>query len=227
MRRSFKHIHFPSYRPSFSNISIRKNQEGKFSSDSNKYHYDTPNISPYADFSFNTLSELQSKACTLYESNPMLGTKSIDNKSFEWLTYGDFGRKVEKFRGVLRDLNVGYGDKVAIISNNRTEWAISMYATVSIGGQFVPMYEAQLEKDWRYIIEDSGAKLLIVANDSIFAKVQSYQGSVGAPIQNILVLDCDADKEHSFHRLMASSAIPKSSTLAYEKLQSSDIATSQ
>jgi acyl-CoA synthetase (AMP-forming)/AMP-acid ligase II len=35
---------------------------------------------------------------------------------------------------------------VAIISNNRLEWAVTMYACQGLGAQIVPMYEAQLEK---------------------------------------------------------------------------------
>ena len=38
------------------------------------------------------------------------------------------------------------------------------------------MYEAQLEKDWKYIITDSDAKLIISANDSIHRIVQNYIG---------------------------------------------------
>lgn len=44
--------------------------------------------------------------------------------------------------------------QVALISNNRIEWAVIFYATASVGGALVPMYEAQMEKDWRYIIAD-------------------------------------------------------------------------
>ena len=40
------------------------------------------------------------------------------------------------------------------------------------------MYEAQLEKDWKYIITDSDAKLIISATDSIHRIVQEYIGQV-------------------------------------------------
>ena len=45
-----------------------------------------------------------------------------------------------------------------------------MYAVTGMGAQLVPMYEAQLEKDWRYIINDSDAKLAIVATERIHVK---------------------------------------------------------
>jgi acyl-CoA synthetase (AMP-forming)/AMP-acid ligase II len=53
---------------------------------------------------------------------------------------------------------VGRGDKVAIISNNRVEWAVAMYAVTGVGAQLVPMYEAQLKK--ALLIEKGIADLL-------------------------------------------------------------------
>jgi long-subunit acyl-CoA synthetase (AMP-forming) len=41
-------------------------------------------------------------------------------------------------------------------------------------------YEAQLEKDWHYILGDSDSKLLIVATEAIYEKVKDYVGKVGA-----------------------------------------------
>jgi long-subunit acyl-CoA synthetase (AMP-forming) len=68
-------------------------------------------------------------------------------------------------------LSVGRGDKVALISNNRVEWAVAFYAVAGLGGSVVPMYEAQMEKDWRYIVQDSGAKLILAANEAIYQQV--------------------------------------------------------
>jgi hypothetical protein len=40
------------------------------------------------------------------------------------------------------------------------------------------MYEAQLEKDWKYVITDSDTKLILCANDSIYNVVKDYVGKV-------------------------------------------------
>ena len=39
-------------------------------------------------------------------------------------------------------------------------------------------YEAQLEKDWLYILNDSDAKVLVVATEAIYEKVKNYPGTV-------------------------------------------------
>lgn len=43
-------------------------------------------------------------------------------------------------------------------------------------------YEAQLEKDWKYILEDSDAKLLITATEAIYEKCKDYAGKVSSSI---------------------------------------------
>jgi long-chain acyl-CoA synthetase len=92
---------------------------------------------PIQDIKFETLVELHEEATKAYSSNPMLGTR-VGN-AYEWLSYTDFDKEVQKFRVVLNALNVGMEDKVAIISNNRTEWAVAKYASNGVGGQIVPM----------------------------------------------------------------------------------------
>lgn len=81
---------------------------------------------------------MQSRACEMYSSKPLFGTR-IQNQ-YEWMTYFDFDKQVQLFRRVLKKHNIGKNDKVALISNNRVEWAVAMYAVAGVGGQLVPMY---------------------------------------------------------------------------------------
>lgn len=59
-------------------------------------------------------------------------------------------------------------------------------------------YEAQLESDWLYILQDSGTKVLIVSTEKIYEIVKEYNTSkkIGK-IQTVLCLDAPADKPHS------------------------------
>jgi long-chain acyl-CoA synthetase len=79
-------------------------------------------------------------------------------------------------------------DKIALISNNRWEWATVVYATFGLGAQIVPMYEAQLESDWTYIIKDSDAKVLIVSTEAIYNVVKNYVDKVCRPVKQFLLL---------------------------------------
>lgn len=86
---------------------------------------------------FEHLVELQQKSVVRFGDDPFLGTRNGDK--FDWMTYREFDVAVQRFRNVLQHHGVGFDDKVAIISNNRTEWAVIAYATMGMGGQIVPM----------------------------------------------------------------------------------------
>lgn len=129
------------------------------------------------DYDFSTLWELKEKAVKYYPTNPIFGTKN--GSKFDWITYSQFSKEVQLFRNVLLKYGVKKNDKVAVISNNRLEWAIAMYGAMSLGAQWVPMYEAQLEKDWKFILNDCEADLLLVANEALQQRVQEYVGNVG------------------------------------------------
>jgi len=88
-------------------------------------------------FKCKTTVEILAKASEVYATNNLFGTRKGDR--FEWLTYAEFGKLVEETRKVLAGQGIGVNDKVALICNNRVEWAAFMYATQGIGGQIVPM----------------------------------------------------------------------------------------
>ena len=104
---------------------------------------------------------------------PLFGTKNAQGV-YEWLTYRQFGRRVDELRAGLAGLGVGRGDAVGIIANNRTEWAIAAYATYGLGGRFVPMYESELPRIWEYIVADSAVKVLFVSKPEILQKVSDF-----------------------------------------------------
>jgi long-chain acyl-CoA synthetase len=94
-------------------------------------------ILPIQPLEFKTLIELHEKATQAYSTNPMYGTKV--GGAYEWMNYSEFDVEVSKCRIVLKEHHIGKDDKVALISNNRTEWAVMKFATVGLGGQIVPM----------------------------------------------------------------------------------------
>ena len=135
---------------------------------------------------FDTLSDLFETAIKTYPDNELFGTKV--NGTWRWVTYLEFGKLVDKFRAGLADLGVARGDKVAIVSNNRVEWAVAAYACYGLGAAFVPMYEAQLAKDWEFIAKDCDAKIFIAATDDIVKKVLTFVDNVPS-IEHIISLD--------------------------------------
>lgn len=150
--------------------------------------------------------EMQIKTCKLHANKNALGT--FKEGKYHWMTYLELDKAVSAFRSVLSTkYDIKYGDKVALISNNRVEWAVSFYAVNSLGAQVVPMYEAQSEKDWTYILTDSEAKLVIVANEGIHDKLKPHIGKLGR-LEAVVVMDCSSSESYSFHGLLASPSLP-------------------
>ncbi|WP_437661099.1 AMP-dependent synthetase/ligase [Sorangium sp. So ce1182] len=114
------------------------------------------------------LVELLDRSLRLHGPQPMFGTKK--DGRWGWITYAEFGQLVARFRGGLVSLGVQRGDRVAIISNNRVEWAVTAYACFSMGVAVVPMYEAQLPSEWAFIINDCEAVAAIVATPQLHEK---------------------------------------------------------
>ncbi|MAE72325.1 MAG: long-chain fatty acid--CoA ligase [Gemmatimonadetes bacterium] len=126
---------------------------------------------------FKNLPDLLLQSTRRFDTRPLFGTRSVDGE-WTYTTYGEFGELVTKMRGGLAGLGLAKGERVAFISNNRLEWAVSAYATYSLGGCVVPMYEKQNEEDWAYILKDSQAKILLVANDEILAKAEGLKTKI-------------------------------------------------
>jgi long-chain acyl-CoA synthetase len=135
---------------------------------------------------FETLVDVYQHATKSFASRELFGTKRSGR--WQWTTYAEFGKDVEKLRGGFSSIGVGKGDAVAIIANNRVEWAVSAYAAYGLGAKFVPMYEAQLEKEWEFIVRDCGAKVLIVASQAIAQKTKPFLDSIDT-LEHIVVLD--------------------------------------
>ncbi len=63
----------------------------------------------------------------MFAERPAFGT--LAGADYAWLSYSEFGARVEAAKGALMtQLGVQKGETVAVISRNRTEWAVAAYA---------------------------------------------------------------------------------------------------
>ena len=112
---------------------------------------------------------------------------------------------VEKIAAGLASLGVTKGDRVALISANRLEWAMTDYATLSLGAMLVPIYPSLLSDQIKYICDDSEAKVLIVADKIQMEKVDQVHEQLKT-VQNFYVFDVPSeglkDPWKSFESLM-------------------------
>ncbi|MFO0666422.1 MAG: long-chain fatty acid--CoA ligase [Polyangiaceae bacterium] len=143
---------------------------------------------------FETLVDVFHSAIKTFPDRELFGTKT--QGEWRWTTYLEFGRMVDRVRAGFSELGLVRGDRVAIISNNRVEWAVACYACFGLGLTFVPMYEAQHAKEWEFILRDCEAKAVIAATDEIRQKLDSFRSGV-ASLTRVISLDAKTKADPS------------------------------
>ncbi len=82
-------------------------------------------------------------------------------------------------RGLLK-LGIQDGDKIAMISNNRSEWNICDIGIQQIGGISVPVYPTISADVYDYIFNDAEVKVCFVSDQELYDKVLSIKDKVSS-----------------------------------------------
>jgi long-chain acyl-CoA synthetase len=91
----------------------------------------------------------------------------------------------------LSALGVKAGDRIAILSENRPEWSLTDLAILSLRAVNVPIYTTQAVEQIRYILENSGAKMLCVSGKKTFKHAEDAIASV-EQVEKLVYFDEDA-----------------------------------
>ncbi|HET6340494.1 MAG TPA: long-chain fatty acid--CoA ligase [Polyangiales bacterium] len=127
---------------------------------------------------YRNLIQLFTQSVEKYGSHRLFGSRKADD--WHWTTYTEFAALVAAARSGLHARGVRAGDRVAVISNNRLEWAVGAYGAYTLGAVYVPMYEAQLDKDWQHILADCGAKLCFVSDAKVEKRILGLRAQLPA-----------------------------------------------
>lgn len=115
---------------------------------------------------------------------------------FKGFSYQEFGERVKNFALGLASLGVTQGDRIALISENRPEWAISDFAILSIGATNVPIYPTITAQQIEYILKDSGSRLVIVSTPDLLEKVLQIFDNLPA-LQKVICMD-DTESQQEY-----------------------------
>jgi long-chain acyl-CoA synthetase len=103
------------------------------------------------------------------------------------ISSAEFYRGVVGVAHALESWGIGKGDRVAILSENRPEWTMTDFATLSLGAVTVPIYATQTAEQTAFLLNDSGARVVAVSTKSQLEKVLTIQRHT--PLERILVMD--------------------------------------
>ncbi len=106
------------------------------------------------------------------------------------LGYRELADRVQDLSLGLRELGVRRGDRVAILSENRPEWAITDYACLATRAADVPIYPTLPARQAEYILRDSGAVAVVVSTAAQLEKIRSVRERLPA-LTHVIGLDPD------------------------------------
>jgi long-chain acyl-CoA synthetase len=130
------------------------------------------------------------------------------------------------------------GDRVALLSENRWEWAVTDFAALALGAVDVPLYTTLTAEQVGYMLRDCGAKVVVVSSWEQAEKLRAA-GELPA-LERVVVMDQPAsqqpDAEHtdtfaveSFPELMVGAVAMQSRDAEFDarvrSVQPDDLAT--
>ena len=98
--------------------------------------------------------------------------------AYKPISHSEVADRVRHAARGLSSLGVRRGDRVAILSENRPEWAIADYACLTAGLADVPIYPTLPADQIAYILKDSGAVAIFISNKAQADKIREIRTQV-------------------------------------------------
>lgn len=136
--------------------------------------------------SLETLVDLFEEACNTYRKPDALMYKREGR--YRPISSSEFREQVTHFAAGLTKLGIQKGDRIALLSENRPEWAIADLGILSIGAINVPFYPTLPAAQVCELLNDSGSRMVIVSTRLQREKIASLAGCVGS-VEKVIVMD--------------------------------------
>ena len=115
-----------------------------------------------------TIAKLFYQACEREKPDAMAAKRE---GSFHPIPHSEIRRSVENLALAMEARGLRKGDHVAVLSENRPEWAMTDYASAILGVPLVTIYSTLIAAQAAYIIKDSGAKWIFCSTPGQLDKV--------------------------------------------------------
>ncbi|HEX5411103.1 MAG TPA: long-chain fatty acid--CoA ligase [Terriglobia bacterium] len=136
---------------------------------------------------FRTINELFLQAMENHQKPDAFLIKT--QGAYRGISSRDALPKVAALSVAFGEMGVGAGDRIALLSENRLEWALTDYAVLGLGAVTVPLYSTLLESDVEFILRDSGSKGIVVSTRDQLKKVLAVRAAV-PELKFVVAMDC-------------------------------------
>jgi long-chain acyl-CoA synthetase len=136
-----------------------------------------------------TYGTLPSRFLNAIDSLPNPRAQLIRRSSlWEPIASAELLRRVAGLSMALVELGVKPGDRVAVFATNRPEWHTADFAIAGAGGVVVPIYFNESPDRMTYILNHSGAKVIVVAGAEQLHKLLERRGQL-PELEQVIVAD--------------------------------------
>ena len=127
------------------------------------------------------------------------------------ISHREVYQRVRAACAALRAANVASGDRVAILCENRIEWAVTDLAILSLGGVTVPVYPTLIPSQVEYILRDAETRMVFVSTREQAEKIRRIRRELPR-LERVVAFDAGAaaDDTETFDALLAQGGAPVS-----------------
>lgn len=116
----------------------------------------------------------------------------------EWRarTYAEYGRDARRLACALLELGTAFGDRVALLAENRPEWVIADQGILMTGAATVPVYPTLTGPQSAYILNDCAAKIVILSSEAHLAKLLEVRQELRHVTHLVVMNDIEQRADH-------------------------------
>src|ERR1035441_7195985 len=153
------------------------------------------------NLSLSTINDLFSRVAAA--SNPRAVLWQDEFGLWQPISSDQLYQRVRALAQAFLSWGVQKGDRIALIAENRWEWAVTDFATLAIGAVDVPIYPTLTGEQVAALVRDAGCRIAVVSTSKQFDKLNAVRGQT--QLERILIMDSAALPEGAiaFSELLA------------------------
>jgi long-chain acyl-CoA synthetase len=110
-----------------------------------------------------------------------------DNSGWQNVTAQNLYKYTVGVARTLQRWGIQRGDRIAILSENRPEWAIADFATLLVGACVVPIYATLTADQCLYVLRHSGARAIFCSTLAQLDKIESIRAQTA--LEHVILMD--------------------------------------
>ncbi|HEY1809493.1 MAG TPA: long-chain fatty acid--CoA ligase [Acidobacteriaceae bacterium] len=143
--------------------------------------------------------------------------------SWQPISSEQFAEKVRSIAAALTSRGIRKGDRVAILSENRWEWAVADFACLALGVVDVPIYPTLLSEQIAPLLTDSGSRAIFLSTRAQYDKIAGIRSAT--PLEHVVIMDEEqVPGAENFSSLLSGQTDPEFEQTA-RAVQPGDLAT--